>query len=108
MDQEQADCTALITCTAEGLDDEVLETLLISAQQVNLVICVNYAVRRKVLCNFGAFSNAYKSYCRSLKRMLEDNLQQQNGWKMQSRLAIWFPHVYVGVKRFDMWQIFIL
>ena len=56
MDKEQADCTALISITAEALDDEMLETLLVSAQQVNLQICVEYAVRRKVvylaaLCN---------------------------------------------------------
>ena len=49
MDKEQADCTALIRCTAEALDDEMLEILLVSAQQVNLEICVNYAVRRKVI-----------------------------------------------------------
>ena len=56
MDKGQADCTALISITAEALDDEMLETLLVSAQQVNLQICVEYAVRRKVvylagLCN---------------------------------------------------------
>ena len=49
MDKEQADCTALISTTAEALDDEMLETLLVSAQQVNLQICVEYAVRRKVV-----------------------------------------------------------
>ncbi|KAF8126792.1 GTP-binding protein [Boletus edulis] len=47
MEKEEADCTALICCTAEALDDEVLETLLVSAQQVNLQICVWYAVSRK-------------------------------------------------------------
>ena len=56
MDKEQADCTTLISTTAEALDDEMLETLLVSAQQVNLQICVEHAVRRKVvylagLCN---------------------------------------------------------
>ena len=49
MDKEQADCTALISITAEALDDEMLETLLVSAQQVHLQICVEYAVRRKVV-----------------------------------------------------------
>ena len=50
MDKEQADCTALSTSTAEALDDKMLEALLVSAQQVNLAICVDYAVRRKVIC----------------------------------------------------------
>ncbi|KAF8551851.1 hypothetical protein OG21DRAFT_1417201 [Imleria badia] len=48
MDKEQADCTALISCTAESLNDETLEMLLVSAQHVNLQICVDFAVRRKV------------------------------------------------------------
>ncbi|KAF8126798.1 GTP-binding protein, partial [Boletus edulis] len=47
MEKEEADCTALICCTAEALHDEVLETLLVSAQQVNLQTCVQYAVSRK-------------------------------------------------------------
>ena len=49
MDNEQADCTGLITCTAEALDDGMLEALLVSAQQVSIGICVEYAVRRKVI-----------------------------------------------------------
>ena len=49
MNEEDADCTALISCTAEALNDDMLETLLVSAQQVNLEICVDYAARRKVI-----------------------------------------------------------
>ena len=52
MDKNQADCTELIACTAEALDDDMLETLLVSAQQVSLEICVDYAVRRKVTDDF--------------------------------------------------------
>ena len=40
MDKEEADCSALLTCTMEVLDEETLENLLVSAQQVNLNICV--------------------------------------------------------------------
>ena len=58
MDEEQADCTALIRCTAEALDNEMLETLLVSAQQVSLKICVEYAVRRKVIDHFSAWSSS--------------------------------------------------
>ena len=53
MNEEQADCSALIACTAEALGDEMLETLLVSAQQVNLEICVQFAVRRKVIGDCG-------------------------------------------------------
>ncbi|KAN0078029.1 hypothetical protein V8E55_010086 [Tylopilus felleus] len=48
LDKEEADCSALLMCTANALDNEVLEMLLVSAQQVNMKICVEYAVRRKV------------------------------------------------------------
>ncbi|KAN0088849.1 hypothetical protein V8E55_005906 [Tylopilus felleus] len=48
IDKEEADCSALLMCTAKALDNEVLEMLLMSAQQVNLKICVEYTVRRKV------------------------------------------------------------
>ncbi|KAN0082520.1 hypothetical protein V8E55_008315, partial [Tylopilus felleus] len=48
INKEKADCSALLMCTAKALDNEVLEMLLVSAQQVNLNICVEYAVRRKV------------------------------------------------------------
>jgi len=61
MNKEQADCTALINCTAEALDDEMLETLLVSAQQVNLEICVKFAVRRKVVGDCMALGSADKS-----------------------------------------------
>ncbi|KAN0092724.1 hypothetical protein V8E55_003508 [Tylopilus felleus] len=49
--KEEADCSALLNCTAEALDDEMLEILFVSAQQVNLKMCVEYAVRRGVEVN---------------------------------------------------------
>ena len=51
INKEEADCSALLTCTAEALDDEMLEILLVSAQQVNLRVCVQHAVRRAVKVN---------------------------------------------------------
>ena len=56
MDKEQADCTTLISTTAKALDDEMLETLLVSVQQVNLQVCVEYAVRRKVVYLAGLYN----------------------------------------------------
>ena len=51
INKEEADCSALLNCTVEALDDEMLEILLVSAQQVNLKICVEYAIRRGVKVN---------------------------------------------------------
>ena len=103
MDKEQADCTALIRCTAEALDDEMLEILLVSAQQVNLEICVNHAVRRKVKDDFSALSSSDKFYFRALKLVLVFPsllyaLEQQRDWTIQSKMAVWFPHVHVGLE----------
>jgi len=82
MDEEKADCTALIRCTAEALDDDMLEILLVSAQQVSLEMCVNYAVTR------------------SLKRILGDASMSDilQCWNVQENLAMWFSHVDVGVE----------
>ncbi|KAI9567052.1 hypothetical protein HD554DRAFT_1016436 [Boletus coccyginus] len=77
MNEEEADCAALISRTAEALDDEMLEMLLVSAQQINLEICIKYAIKR------------------SFRRMIEGDLQQQNKWEMQCKLAGWFPHVWL-------------
>ncbi|KAI9566334.1 hypothetical protein HD554DRAFT_2174521 [Boletus coccyginus] len=86
MNEEQADCAALISSTAEALDDEMLEVLLVSAQQINLEICIKYAIQR------------------SFRRMIGGDLQQQNKWQMQCRLAAWFPHVWVRIlEDFGSW-----
>ena len=103
MNKEDADCTALISGTAEALDNEVLETLLVSAQQVNLEICVDYAVRRKVIGECLHWSFADKFHLRTLQKMLEspgihEELQRESGWRLQTKVAAWFPHTYVSIK----------
>ena len=103
MNEEDADCTALISCTAEALNDDMLETLLVSAQQVNLEICVDYAARRKVIGECLDWSFADKLHLRTLQKMLEsprihEDLQKGSGLWLQRRVAIWFPHVYVSIK----------
>ena len=75
----------------------MLETLLVFAQQVNLEICVNYAVRRKVVGKCLHWSFADKFHLRTLQNILEsprihEELQKENGWGLQMRLAVWFPH----------------
>ena len=103
MDEENADCSAIISCTAEALDNEMLEILLISAQQVNLEICVKYAVRRKVVCEHDGDCVAEKVCFRSLKRLLRGqgiyhDVWPKHGRRTQASMAIWFPHVRVSVK----------
>ncbi|KAI6041010.1 GTP-binding protein [Pisolithus marmoratus] len=46
MHQEDADCTPLMECTANVLNEEGLQRLLISTQQSSIGICVKYAVNK--------------------------------------------------------------
>ncbi|KIO04272.1 hypothetical protein M404DRAFT_143973 [Pisolithus tinctorius Marx 270] len=46
MHQESADCSALMDCTANVLNEEGLQRLLISTQQSSIALCVQYAVHR--------------------------------------------------------------
>ncbi|KAI5986060.1 GTP-binding protein [Pisolithus marmoratus] len=44
MHQQDADCTSLMECTANVLNEEGLQRLLISTQQSSIGICIKYAV----------------------------------------------------------------
>ncbi|KAI6011111.1 GTP-binding protein [Pisolithus marmoratus] len=46
MYQKNADCTALMQCTANVLNEEDLQRLLISTQQSNIVLCIEYGVKK--------------------------------------------------------------
>ncbi|KAI5982630.1 GTP-binding protein [Pisolithus marmoratus] len=46
MHEEDADCTPLMECTVNVLNEEGLQRLLISTQQSSIGICVKYAVNR--------------------------------------------------------------
>ncbi|KAI5981822.1 hypothetical protein EDD15DRAFT_320682 [Pisolithus albus] len=46
MQQEGAECTPLLTCTANALKGEGLQQLLISTQQSNLELCMEFAIMR--------------------------------------------------------------
>ncbi|KAI5997703.1 GTP-binding protein [Pisolithus orientalis] len=46
MHQEHADCSAVMDCTANVLNEEGLQRLLISNQQSSIALCVQYAVHK--------------------------------------------------------------
>ena len=102
MHKEEADCTSLITCTAEALDDDVLETLLVSSQQVNMQICVSYAVNREVIDEFPLQNAVNELDLRTLLPLLKKSnmcseLQGEDAFRFQRRLAAWFPHTTVSM-----------
>ncbi|KIK26363.1 hypothetical protein PISMIDRAFT_95168, partial [Pisolithus microcarpus 441] len=46
MQREGAECTPLLTCTANALKEEGLQQLLISTQQSNLELCMKFAIMK--------------------------------------------------------------
>ncbi|KAI6140396.1 hypothetical protein BKA82DRAFT_4213248 [Pisolithus tinctorius] len=56
MEQESADCEELLKCTANALTEEGLQGLLISSQQSNLGLCMEFAIMKtlKSSMNMGA------------------------------------------------------
>ncbi|KIK13288.1 hypothetical protein PISMIDRAFT_646179 [Pisolithus microcarpus 441] len=46
MEQEGANCVPLVTCTANALKEEGLQQLLISTQQSNLELCMEFAIMK--------------------------------------------------------------
>ena len=46
MNQEGADCLSLLRCTTDALDGLELQKLIISTQQVNIRLNMEYAVKR--------------------------------------------------------------
>ncbi|KIK22643.1 hypothetical protein PISMIDRAFT_680059 [Pisolithus microcarpus 441] len=78
MQQEGADCTSLITCTANALKEEALEQLLLSTRQSNLEICMEFAIMK------------------TLKRLMT-----KQGYKVQPAsltfyMSRWLPYVRNG------------
>ncbi|KIK21921.1 hypothetical protein PISMIDRAFT_680882 [Pisolithus microcarpus 441] len=77
MHEEHADCTALIQSTANGMNAEDLQMLIISTQQSSVLLCIEYAVRK------------------TLRRHLELGLMgrlQVDVKKFESALLGWFPN----------------
>ena len=46
MNQEGADCGSLLRCTTDALNELELQKLIISTQQTNIVLNIEYAVKK--------------------------------------------------------------
>ncbi|KAG1873221.1 hypothetical protein F4604DRAFT_2012120 [Suillus subluteus] len=79
MDKNGADCGPLIERTAGTLDNEVLQQLFVSTQQINLDLSVKYAIQITLQ---GLFNSA-------------EAVTSQGHEKMIRNLGAWFPHIYV-------------
>ncbi|KAI6044354.1 hypothetical protein EDC04DRAFT_3087428 [Pisolithus marmoratus] len=81
MHQEDADCTSLMECTANVLNEEGLQRLLISTQQSSIGICVKYAVDKTL-----------RHY---MELGCEENLQVDVKI-LEGNLLSWFPNCEVN------------
>ncbi|KAI6138115.1 hypothetical protein BKA82DRAFT_811872, partial [Pisolithus tinctorius] len=75
MDEEGADCTPLLTCTANALGEGGLQQLLISTQQTNLGLCIEFAIMK------------------TLKMCMNKKVGQIGHRVLSSILSKWFPYV---------------
>ncbi|KAI6138498.1 hypothetical protein BKA82DRAFT_4467081 [Pisolithus tinctorius] len=78
MQQEGADFTSLLKCTANALNEESQQKLLISTQQSGLALCIEFAVMK------------------TLKGCMEQRLGHWEPAKLAAALATWFPYHQVG------------
>ncbi|KAI6018295.1 GTP-binding protein [Pisolithus marmoratus] len=46
MNEQTADCSTLMQCTTDTLDEEGLQRVLVSTQQSSIALCVEYAVKK--------------------------------------------------------------
>lgn len=74
MQDDGADCTDLIKCTTNALNEEGLQKLLISTQQSSLVLCIEYAVMK------------------ALRKCMECQFGFQEPTKLGAVLSTWFPY----------------
>jgi len=78
------DCQEIIKCTTDALNDETLKMLLVSVQQTNLKMCIQFALRSE-----------------DLHEQLEENYARESTkddiWKLLKAILAWFPHIWVCI-----------
>lgn len=74
MEQQGAVCTSLLTCTANALKEEGLQQLLISTQQSNLELCMDFAIMK------------------TLKKCMSKHIDSIWLGTLAFFLALWFPY----------------
>ncbi|OAX31870.1 hypothetical protein K503DRAFT_38745 [Rhizopogon vinicolor AM-OR11-026] len=83
MDKDDADCGPLLEGTTNALGEDAMQMLLISVQQENLALCIEYAVKRSLML--------YITTARIITG--PPRLSKDSCAEMQRKIANWFPHV---------------
>ncbi|KAG9307919.1 hypothetical protein JVU11DRAFT_12919 [Chiua virens] len=82
MDKSKEGCELLLKRTLVTLDGE-LQMLLVTTQQTNMMICIEYAIERKLM-----------PFIRS-KHKTHEKLTDSEEKELVEAIAAWFPHVKV-------------
>ncbi|KIM30902.1 hypothetical protein M408DRAFT_321887 [Serendipita vermifera MAFF 305830] len=89
MDKEDANCNELLRQTAGALDNTLLEKLLVSTQQNNLKLCIEYCFKRVILAKvFDNMSGLLPSL---------DSLTEEEVAIVAIEACDWFPHAVVSI-----------
>ncbi|KAI6157158.1 hypothetical protein BKA82DRAFT_796802 [Pisolithus tinctorius] len=81
MHEETADCTSLMQCTTNALNEEELQMLLVSTQRSSIALCIEYAVQRALIPK--------------MKLRFKDRLQVAPK-ALEKELLSWFPNTVVS------------
>ncbi|KIK12501.1 hypothetical protein PISMIDRAFT_689417 [Pisolithus microcarpus 441] len=81
MQSEGADCTPLLTCTTNALKEEGLQQLLVSTQQSNLELCMEFAIMK------------------TLKGYMNRQHQNLSPETIAFSLSRWFPYPSISHSR---------
>ncbi|KAI6125306.1 hypothetical protein EV401DRAFT_2068374 [Pisolithus croceorrhizus] len=81
MQEQSAECAPLLTCTANALKEEGLQQLLISTQQSNLELCMEFAIMKV------------------LKVHMKNQQHKVEPGPLAFYLSKWFPYVSNGLIR---------
>ena len=101
MHRSNGSCNSLLETTAAALGEETLQMLIVSAQETNIALCINYAVQQCVIKKKLLVLNrlTLKFECRvisNVEKVYSSTLPIHNMGKIEfHKLAFWFPHIKV-------------
>ncbi|KAI6097910.1 hypothetical protein EV401DRAFT_2279076 [Pisolithus croceorrhizus] len=96
MEQEEAECAPLLMCTANALKEEGLQQLLISTQQSNLELCMEFAIMKYVI---KLSMQSVLTHARTLKVYMKEQQDKIEPGPLAFYLSKWFPYVSNGLIR---------
>ncbi|KAI6125615.1 hypothetical protein EDD16DRAFT_1474165 [Pisolithus croceorrhizus] len=93
MHKERGDCTALMQCTVNVLNEEGLQRLLISTQQSSIALCIEYAVKVWVTGCIWGWALTFIRTLRDVLHFINKEGCHVNAKELESVLLSWLQTV---------------